>query len=329
MQAPDPREALLRRRLAAPLLGKPGSEHPDPELIAAHAALELSPEYGLALTRHLAVCDDGRCTAVLRDAIAGAAVARDDLYGRLGTPPSDAPPPEPEPAVTMGADDRTLPPPPALGSRERVFECSDELWEAVAAFAQQDGRTVDALLDEAMEVFARQRAGQEPADPPTAGLSPPVGAPGIMMLREVTLREAPFTTGSPVGAPSQPPRERNTPTLPRAYLPSPAAAAARRISPPPSPYAEHLSVILEGVRYEVTKERFVVGRGGRASDIAIDDPGVSRQHAVIERAGGAYYLVDMGSTNGVEYQGERIARKEIAHGDRFRIADHELEFRFT
>ena len=53
---------------------------------------------------------------------------------------------------------------------------------------------------------------------------------------------------------------------------------------------------------------------------------MSRRHALIERAADGYYLVDMGSTNGVEYQGERVARKQIAHGDRFRIGDHELEF---
>jgi hypothetical protein len=34
----------------------------------------------------------------------------------------------------------------------------------------------------------------------------------------------------------------------------------------------------------------------------------------------------MGSTNGIEFGGERIARKQIAHGDRFVICDHELEF---
>jgi pSer/pThr/pTyr-binding forkhead associated (FHA) protein len=86
---------------------------------------------------------------------------------------------------------------------------------------------------------------------------------------------------------------------------------------------------MAGVRYEVTKDRFVVGRGGPASDLAIDDPGVSRQHAVIERdPAGGYSLVDMGSTNGVEFQGERIARKAISHGDRFRIGELELEFVF-
>jgi pSer/pThr/pTyr-binding forkhead associated (FHA) protein len=36
----------------------------------------------------------------------------------------------------------------------------------------------------------------------------------------------------------------------------------------------------------------------------------------------------MGSTNGVEYRGERIDRRQIAHGDRFLIGDHELEFLF-
>ncbi len=55
---------------------------------------------------------------------------------------------------------------------------------------------------------------------------------------------------------------------------------------------------------------------------------MSRQHAVIERAGEGYWLVDMGSTNGVEYEGERIARKRIAHGDCFRIGDSELRFLF-
>src|SRR6185312_10029637 len=72
-------EHSLRRRLAAPLPGR-AAEHPEPELVAAHAADELSPEYALAITRHLAVCD-GACVAVLRDAIAGATAAREALYG--------------------------------------------------------------------------------------------------------------------------------------------------------------------------------------------------------------------------------------------------------
>jgi predicted component of type VI protein secretion system len=325
MDASEPREDHLRRRLVAPLGGKARSEHPDPDLVAAHAAGELSPEFGLAITRHLTVCDDGRCAAVLRDAITGAAVARASLYGRTEGSLSEAPPPDLDAGgveTPEAAEEAlTVPPPAAMeeppqlaavvapepGVRARVFECDDELWEAFAAAAGEQGRTVDQLLDEAMQAYARQRS----EDRASQEAPHPARPHALAMPRDVTLHESP--------------RERNTPTLPRAYLPR-APAASRRATPHPVPLTDRLSVVIEGVRYEVTKERFVVGRGGRASDLAIDDPGVSRQHALIERAGGAYYLVDMGSTNGVEYQGERIARKEIAHGDRFRIGDHELEF---
>ena len=78
----------------------------------------------------------------------------------------------------------------------------------------------------------------------------------------------------------------------------------------------------------VTKDRFIVGRGKQSSDMTIKDPNVSRQHAMVEFLNGQYYMVDMGSTNGVEYNGQRIARKAIAEGDLFRICDHEIRFSY-
>ena len=41
---------------------------------------------------------------------------------------------------------------------------------------------------------------------------------------------------------------------------------------------------------------------------------MSRQHAMVEFLNGQYYMVDMGSTNGVEYNGQRIARKRDRRG---------------
>ena len=70
------------------------------------------------------------------------------------------------------------------------------------------------------------------------------------------------------------------------------------------------------------------GRGKQSSDLTIKDPNVSRQHAMVEYLNGQYYMVDMGSTNGVEYNGQRIARKAIAEGDLFRICDHEIRFSY-
>jgi neural Wiskott-Aldrich syndrome protein len=89
-----------------------------------------------------------------------------------------------------------------------------------------------------------------------------------------------------------------------------------------------LTVIYQGERVPVTKERFVIGRGKQSSDLTLKDPNVSRQHAMVEYQNGVYFIVDMGSTNGVEYNGQRIARKQIAEGDTFKICDHDLRFTF-
>lgn len=127
----------LRRRFLNPLGSKAGGEHPDADLMIAHASGDLSPEYGLALTRHLAVCEDGRCAAIVRPVIAGATAVREDLYGE----------------------------------REHIFECPDELWEEIAAIAHDDGRSVDEVIHEAMQAYAASggREKRSPSSPAPAG----------------------------------------------------------------------------------------------------------------------------------------------------------------
>ena len=94
--------------------------------------------------------------------------------------------------------------------------------------------------------------------------------------------------------------------------------------PQPQGHGATLSVMYQGDKCPVTKDRFVIGRGKQSSDLTLKDPNVSRQHAMIEFQNGVYFMVDMGSTNGVEYNGQRIARKQIAEGDVFKICDHDL-----
>jgi pSer/pThr/pTyr-binding forkhead associated (FHA) protein len=89
-----------------------------------------------------------------------------------------------------------------------------------------------------------------------------------------------------------------------------------------------LNVYYNGQRFPVTKERFVIGRGRQTSDLTIKDPNVSRQHAMIEFLNGQYYMVDMGSTNGVEYSGQRVQRQMVSEGDIFRVCDHDLRCSF-
>jgi pSer/pThr/pTyr-binding forkhead associated (FHA) protein len=93
-------------------------------------------------------------------------------------------------------------------------------------------------------------------------------------------------------------------------------------------HAAQLSVIYQGEKLPVNKDRFVIGRGKQSSDLTLKDPNVSRQHAMIEFQNGVYFMVDMGSTNGVEYNGQRIARKQIGEGDVYKICDHEMRFTY-
>jgi neural Wiskott-Aldrich syndrome protein len=108
--------------------------------------------------------------------------------------------------------------------------------------------------------------------------------------------------------------------------PAPAAAAA---AAPGAAAGAKLTISYQGETFPVTKDRFIIGRGKQSSDLTIKDPNVSRQHAMIEFSSGQYYIVDMGSTNGVEYNGQRVQRKVISEGDSFRVCDHELKFTFS
>jgi hypothetical protein len=115
------------------------------------------------------------------------------------------------------------------------------------------------------------------------------------------------------------------PPLPRGPTPVPVANG---YPPAAAPQAAALTLIYQGERHTVNKDRFVIGRGKQSSDLTLKDPNVSRQHAMIEFQNGVYFMVDMGSTNGVEYNGQRVARKQIAEGDVYRICDHEIFFTY-
>ncbi len=89
-----------------------------------------------------------------------------------------------------------------------------------------------------------------------------------------------------------------------------------------------LTVTYAGTTTVVDRPGFVIGRG-KAAALVIRDPNISRQHAVVEQQGGLYYLVDMGSINGITVNGERITRKAIADGDVAVVCEHEIRFAFV
>ncbi len=63
------------------------------------------------------------------------------------------------------------------------------------------------------------------------------------------------------------------------------------------------------------------------NDIALDDPKVSRHHAVLRPEAGGYTIADMGSANGTFVNGQQItAPQALAEGDTITVGDTELVY---
>ena len=67
---------------------------------------------------------------------------------------------------------------------------------------------------------------------------------------------------------------------------------------------------------------------GRApdNDIIIGDPATSGHHCRIEVRQGAYWISDLGSTNGTLVNGEPIIDKQLDHGDVISIGQNTIRF---
>jgi hypothetical protein len=85
------------------------------------------------------------------------------------------------------------------------------------------------------------------------------------------------------------------------------------------------AVVVGGTRRELDDRVLVVGRS-RDCDIAVDDPNVSRRHAEIRHEDGAYWIVDLGSTNGITVDGERVERARLAPGPEILLGTTEVRF---
>lgn len=74
-------------------------------------------------------------------------------------------------------------------------------------------------------------------------------------------------------------------------------------------------------RLGLDRDSTIIGRDARC-DIVIDDDGVSRRHARIDKTQAGYFeLVDLSSTNGTLVEGRAISRMLLLDGDRFIVGD--------
>ena len=183
----------------------------------------------------------------------------------------------------------------------RQIAIADHLWDAFQRMAQEMGSERDALVNQAMHVFARLNGYVVPGAPaPDPDLPPPPLPRGAAADRVL---EAAARLEQGISEPAAP-------------APAPGEA-------PAAPAGALLVVREDGSELEVVKDRFVIGRG-RHCDLVIDSGKVSREHAVVVREPDGWYLEDLGSANGTWHRRERVTRMRIGDGDEFFICSEKI-----
>lgn len=76
--------------------------------------------------------------------------------------------------------------------------------------------------------------------------------------------------------------------------------------------------------FRFSEPRITIGRDP-SSNIFLDNPGISREHAVLERKGNGIYVQDMGSANGTFLNDDQVRRERVREGDKVRIGKFSLE----
>ena len=109
------------------------------------------------------------------------------------------------------------------------------------------------------------------------------------------------------------------------YAPEPTPEPEPEPEPTPPPRREQAMLLWDGRDMTLDQGVTVIGRSS-GCDIVVDDPNVSRRHAEVRRLGEGYSLVDLGSTNGTEVNGQRVGETSLMNGDVIGVGTTRLTF---
>ena len=84
------------------------------------------------------------------------------------------------------------------------------------------------------------------------------------------------------------------------------------------------TVVVRSSLVQLDRSRMTLGRRPY-NDIVLDHITVSGEHALLERKGAGYELIDTGSSNGSFVNGLRVTRKRLAPGDYVGIGAYQLQ----
>jgi hypothetical protein len=251
----------------------------------------------------------------------------------------------------------------------RKVAVADHIWDAFEEMASQMGSDRDALINQAMFMFARLNGfmegsggggGGAAAAPRANGANGRSSAPASAAPARAPAPPAvaPAAGGrpSPAGRPPEAPNKLDDDPVRRevAERVLETAAELERLikgknqpggnfdsasgEEPPADVdmggvdveegggSPALYLMAEGGELDkIGKDRFVIGRG-KHCDFVINSGKVSREHAVVVREGGDFFVEDLGSSNGTWFNKQRIKRRKIEDGDEYFICSEKVKF---
>lgn len=229
----------------------------------------------------------------------------------------------------------------------RTLLVSDHLWQVFEQMAAEMGSELDGLLNQALFAFARRNGylvpgTLRPKDSAQAGPGAQAGAlppDGVQQAGPLDTRstkrprKSGFAPARPAQDPvGQHPRGQEQPPRRPGLRETAAPKGSGKEAPAPAQApgdaqgaaGRTLVLLADGREIDrIRKDRFVIGRG-KHCDLVIHSGKVSREHAVISREGDAWFIEDLGSSNGTWFDQRRITRRQIHEGDEYFISAERL-----
>lgn len=78
-------------------------------------------------------------------------------------------------------------------------------------------------------------------------------------------------------------------------------------------------------QFELGEDRVTIGRT-EENVLVLADEGISREHAAIEYENGDYFIVDLGSSNGVFLNNEKVEKAKLKYWDEIQIHNFVIKF---
>lgn len=201
----------------------------------------------------------------------------------------------------------------------------NELAEYLVEHARREGYSLAArplvLLETEADLTVGTFGIAVSTQSPAARAEPPLESP------------APEMAELPGAAPAAPPVPPLVPPAPPPVPPGATMIYAPSEDEPPTPPAaaepepreETATLEWPGGVVTIDQRVVVIGRSSEC-EVRLDDANVSRRHAEVRRIGDGYSLVDLGSTNGTEVNGQRIQETALMNGDVIAVGTTRITF---